>query len=103
MKRGLAIPYIIALILGIIILAVAAYLIYKAVTRDQINCQECRARFTTWCSVCYLGDWEHENQLGDELAKCVDKCGYWTGAIASKNCNLDKDEATEACASIGVP
>ena len=100
MKKGLAIPYIIALILGIIILAVAAYLIYKAVTGNQINCQECRAKFTTWCSVCYLGNWDKDYTLGDELSKCVDKCGYWTGATADSKCDSD---AKSSCASIGIP
>ena len=102
MNKGLAVPYIIALILGVIILAVAAYLVYKSVWGSKLDCQECKAKFTTWCSICYLADWDKEYNLGD-LSECVDECGYWPGATAGKDCKTDSVEAKEACSGMGVP
>jgi hypothetical protein len=100
MKRGLAVPYIIALILGLIILAVAAYLIYKAVTGGELDCQECKAKFTTWCSMCYLANWEKDYELGEELSKCVSECGFWPGASEDMDCT--HSNADESCKGTGV-
>ncbi len=102
MKKGIAVPYVIALILGIIILAIAAYLIYKAIMGDQLNCQECKATFTTWCSTCYLSNpqWSGNYQLGKDLATCLDKCNYWPGVTLDTTCT--NTNAPTQCKGIGI-
>lgn len=84
--KGLAVSYIIALIIGLIILAVGGYLIYRALSEEALKCKECQAQFTGWCSTCYLSLWSADNPLGDELAECVSDCGYWPSVLPAQNC-----------------
>ena len=100
MKKGLAVPYIIAIILGIIILAICVYLIYKAISGDKIDCQECKARLTTWCSICYLSGWDKDYELGEELSECVNDCGFWTGTTPDTLCDTN---AMALCKGMGIP
>lgn len=103
--KGVAVPYIIAIILGVIVLAVAVYLIYKVITGETLDCEECRAKFTGWCSTCYLANtgqttWINEgSKLGDKLAKCLNGCNVWTGVNENQNCVGSQD----ACKLVGIP
>ncbi len=103
MRKGLAIPYIIALVLAIIILAIGGYLMYRAFTEGKLSCQECKAQFTTWCSMCYLGNppWSADYELGEDLSECVGSCGYWSGTDEDTKCT--DTEAPDACSGMGVP
>jgi hypothetical protein len=105
--KGIAIPYLIALILGVIILAIAVYLIYKSIKNGGLDCQDCRSKFVAWCSGCSLipgnmgkPSWtEKGSELGKTLYDCVTKCGFWTGASGSdQNCA----GAQDTCKAMGV-
>ncbi len=108
--KGVAVPYVIAILLGVIVLAVAIYIIYKVVTEGALECEECRAKFTGWCSTCYLANsadpanWQNEgSELGDELYECVKtKCNIWSNPSgANQKCN--SNNAQDACKNVGVP
>lgn len=97
--KGVAISYVIALAIGLIILAVGAYLIYKAMSEGSLECQECKAKFAAWCSTCYLSGWSGDTQLGQDLSECLDDCGLWASPAADKDCV----GAAPYCAGVGVP
>jgi len=105
--KGIAIPYIIALILGIIILGIIIYMVYKAWQGGSWDCVECKAKFTTWCSECYMtnmgkGAWTGGNKLGEDRYNCVKACGYWSSPPETVD-NQDCTGAENPCQSIGVP
>ena len=97
--KGVAIPYIVGLLIAMIVLAVAAFLIYLYVIQKKpLSCQECGAKFAAWCSECYLKGWEGTNTIVDtELGDCVEECGYYTPS--NNNCA----DAKDACKGVGVP
>lgn len=97
MRKGVAIPYIIGLLIAIIVLAIAVFLIYLYVIRKEpLKCQECGAKFAAWCSKCYLKGFEGTNTMSNELKTCVEDCNFWTGP--DNIC----DNAIDACEGVGV-
>ncbi len=87
-KADTSTTYIVAFILGIIVLAIAAYLMYKYVTKSQLNCSQCSAELTAWCVKCYkiYGKtlWGGETSLMDtKLSECVVKCNLLSGPLNS--------------------
>jgi len=76
-----AIPYVVALLLGIMVLLIAIYVIYKYVVGSSpLSCSECRAHLSTWCSDCYLENypkdtgWSGGHKMSDELKDCIRRC-----------------------------
>lgn len=89
--KGVAIPYLVAIIILIVIAAVVIFLIYMAIKQGGWDCTKCKTQFTTWCTECYLANvdkanWAGGNELGGELSECVDACGYWSGAGTNQDC-----------------
>jgi hypothetical protein len=103
--KGIAIPYLITLIIGVIILAIGVLLIYLAMKGESWDCQKCRTQFATWCSNCYLKNtkettWiESGSKLGKTLYDCVTKCGFWTGASGE---GQECEGAQDACKPMNV-
>jgi len=98
--KGVAIPYIIGLLIAIIVLAVATLLIYLYVIQNKpLSCPECGAKFAAWCSRCYLKGWGGTNNMDDELKDCVSdtECDFWSSP--SNDCTTAED----ACKGVGVP
>lgn len=99
--KGVAVPYIIALLIGIIVLTIAVYLIYVYVVHEPpLECQKCRALFASWCSKCYLQNWDGENKIvGTDLEQCVKDCNLYT---TPKN-DCSHVDTKNACKGVGVP
>lgn len=93
-KADTSISYIVAFLLGIIVLAVAVYLLYKYINNPQFNCQQCSAELTSWCVKCYkiygaaASDWGGaENTMDTKLSQCVVKCNLLSAAL--NNCGSE--------------
>ncbi len=99
--KGVAIPYMIGLLIAIIVLVVAAYLIYFFVIQNKpLSCTECGANFAAWCSRCYMSGWGAVYNMDDKLRQCVSTCGYWS--CSGDGCN-DCNAAENPCKGVGVP
>lgn len=78
-KADVSIPYLVAWILGIICLAIAAYLIYRYITKSPLDCSQCSAELTAWCGKCYKicgrANWDGSpNPMDEELKECMSRC-----------------------------
>jgi len=101
--KGIAVPFLVAFIIGVIVLAIAILLIYYVVEGGSWDCKKCRAQFTTWCSECFVvnvneEEWIEGTKLGEKLSNCVKECGIWTSASAESDCQ----GAEETCKPFNV-
>ncbi len=80
MGKGIAIPYIIALVIGLLVLAFIFYWIYKMFSGGGMDCRNCRARFIQWCNLCATANANSEEwrkpvtTMPLDLIECADKC-----------------------------
>jgi len=102
--KGVAIPYVVALLLGIIVLGIFVYMIYLHIVKNEpLDCSACAARFTTWCSKCFLlsesGSWSGGPEMDDGLKECVSpsKCNLYSGS--GEDCTGAEDD----CKMVGIP
>jgi hypothetical protein len=76
-KADVSIQYIVAMILGIVVLLLAAYLIYVYIFKSPFNCTKCTTEVTAWCGKCYkiYGKTGWDGYMMDQKVKdCVSKC-----------------------------
>jgi len=75
MRKGIAVPTILKLVIGVIVIVIVVFLIYRYVLKSPIGEQECRARMTAWCASCQLVDFSDGPKMGEELGSCVSSIG----------------------------
>jgi len=71
MRKGIAVPTILKLVIGVIVIVIIVFLIYRYVLKSPIGEQECRARMTAWCASCQLSGWTSGPGMNQELKDCV--------------------------------
>jgi hypothetical protein len=54
MSKGIATETIVKVMLCIIAILIVTYLVYRYVLKSAISEQECKTRFTAWCTNCRL-------------------------------------------------
>jgi len=94
MGKGIAVPTILKLVIGVIVIVIVVFLIYRYVLKSPIGEQECRARMTAWCASCQLVDFAGGVQMGEELATCAKD--HWD--IGSGNADQDCGGQENNCA-----
>jgi hypothetical protein len=92
--KGVAIPYIIAILIGIIVLVIAVFIFYKSSGGAILTSEQCKARFLTWCTNCVMTGWK-ANPIPTELKDCLPGAGI----INPPN---DCTDAADKCKLIGV-
>jgi len=102
-SKGIAIPYIIALVIGIIVLVFIVYWVYRIFSGPQITLEDCRSRLIQWCNQCKVNNWadtgvNNRQAVGDECVTILkDKLGISFGANdAGIACSQTE------CAKIGI-
>jgi len=98
--------FLIAVIIGIILLGIVIFILYDVFKGGSWDCAKCKTEFTTWCTNCFLAnikttttptsgsEWQDGGELGKELYECVRKCNYWPSATSV---NQDCVNAEDAC------
>ncbi len=69
MGKGVAIPYIIALVIGLIVLVLVAYWIYRMFSTGAMSAEECKSKFIDWCTSCMNRRWK-----GGSLPQAISDC-----------------------------
>ena len=89
MKKGIAIQTILLLVVGIVVAGILIFLVYRSAGGGNLDCEQCRAEFISWCTTCSLAaiakgcsDWNVDCGLDNlgyfmskNLVECTDKCG----------------------------
>ena len=82
MNKAVAIPYIIALVIGIIVLALLVYVFIKTSSSPALSFQECRSRWVEWCTLCKNTNWDEHFATPDYVKECNE--------IVAKELGIDK-------------
>lgn len=99
--KGIAIRTVILILIGVIIVGVMAYLIYKTGSTEVLSIYECKAKLIDICRICKNTNWDGGYDLdsdADSLASTVitpcvgyDEFSYWSGTDdcgdAKTDCN----------------
>ena len=96
MEKGVAIPYIIALVIGMIVVVFVVYWVYKSFSSGVMSAQECKAKFIEWCTLCLNNNWTG-GSLPSEISNCLNTT-YGISLSANSNCTTAKSK----CNSFGV-
>ena len=96
MEKGVAIPYIVALVIGMVVVVFIVYWVYKSFSSTVISAQECKAKFIDWCTLCLNNKWAG-GSLPSEISNCL-STAYGISLAANSNCQTAKDK----CNSFGV-
>ncbi len=75
MTKGIAIQTILMLLVGILVVGIIVYMVYRYFIGAPLNEQECRARAITWCTGCKNGGWTVGQGVvtGTDLETCATK------------------------------
>jgi len=84
-RKGIAIQTILMLLVGILVVGIIVYMVYRYFVGAPLNEQECRSRAITWCTGCknsnagVTGDWTAAGSApGNDLDTCAGT--YFGGA-----------------------
>ena len=87
MTKGIAIQTILMLLVGMLVVGIIVYMVYRYFVGAPLGEQECRARITSWCSQCKIMDFASNGvPMTQSLAECVVK---YFGDAAWDNANCD--------------
>ena len=102
-SKGVAIPYIIALVIGIIVLVFVVYWIYRLFSAPQISVEECKARMLQWCSMCKGLDWASDGtKISDFVGPdCAKVLSQKFGIVTTNDCNDDVTTSKSDCKKVG--
>ncbi|MEM5790456.1 MAG: hypothetical protein QXP77_00130 [Candidatus Aenigmatarchaeota archaeon] len=110
--KGVAIPYIVALVIGLIVIVFIVYLVYKTSTSSSLNLQECKSRYTTWCTNCAQMNWPPFHCMPMGVWECRQilqsagfivpsgTCQHTEGGVGVAICNYT--DVKKDCAGLGV-
>ena len=86
--KGIAIQTVLMLLVGILVVGIVVYMVYRYIFAPPLSIQECRAQFISWCTTCKATNFNGGFVLGDNLANCVNKYGF---CPPNGNCRLTDD------------
>lgn len=94
MTKGIAIQTILMLLVGILVVGIIVYMVYRYFVQSPLSEQECRSRALVWCTGCKNTNtgispptpWTIAGSSPNaELAACAGK--YYPGLLATSTCS----------------
>jgi len=80
MKKGIAIQTILLLLVGILVVGILVYLVYRASGTSSFSVNECRAKLIDICTMCLNADWDASiNTDSNIISECskYSEFFYW--------------------------
>ncbi len=90
--KGIAIRTILLILIGVIVLGVFAYLIYKASRTKTLSVFECKAKLIDICRICKNVNWSEDYDIpSDIITECskYPEFFYWTGKDTCDDTKVD--------------
>jgi len=89
MRKGIAIQTILLLLVGIIVVSILVYMIYRYTGGGVLNEQSCRSEMISWCNLCLGGKFQSGPAMSEGLKDCAKK--YWNIDPPVRPCYAAKD------------
>ena len=91
-SKGVAIPYIIALVIGIIVLVFVVYWVYRMFAGPGgLSKADCERKFIDWCRSCAIRDWPDE-AIPTDVSNCLSAYPEIAPTTCNNCNNVNKDE-----------
>jgi len=70
--KGIAIQTILLLLVGVLVVGILVYLVYKYTTGPSLSVADCRASLSTICTTCSLTSWAGD--LSTDFKNTINAC-----------------------------
>lgn len=104
MRKGIATQTILLFLVGIVVVSVLIYIVYRTVMNPSLSSEECRGRLIGWCTVCKNTNFENADpipiQILNDCKDALAKIGVYiaTESGGQKKCTEMKTD----CRRVGV-
>jgi len=97
MTKGIAVQTILMLLVGIIVVGILVYMVYRYFMGAPLSEQDCRARVIAWCNGCRVMNFTQSGiQVTSEMADCAST--YFGSTLsAGDSCNTDANSNYQFC------
>ena len=110
MTKGIAIQTILMLLVGILVVGIVVYMVYRYMFAPGLGQNECRAQLVSWCTTCKTAGWSGGFGLSDALRTCTntffgsnwasgDLCNQHNGATCTA---LNLCPNVTICPAVGI-
>jgi len=103
MSKGIATQTILLMLVGIIVVGIIIFIVYRMLTGPSLTEGECRARMITACMFCKNAGWDSTDGVPSDLTNkngCAKPGGifeYW-----ADNTQCNKGSMVEDCKQLGI-
>ncbi len=96
-NKGIAIDTILLLLVGIIVVGIMVYLVFKFATGPGFSVQECKTKMTQYCTICANVGW-----TGITTSQDIKDCAGKYPELSAWNSNTDCVNSKDDCEALGV-
>ena len=109
--KGIAIQTVLMLLVGILVVGIVVYMVYRYIFAPPLSIQECRAQFVSWCTTCKATGFVGGFEMGPTLTDCVNKHGFCPDKSCASTNDCDEHTTADtasiynnetACPTVGV-
>jgi hypothetical protein len=101
MSKGIATQTILLLLVGILVVGILIYMVYRTVMNPQISEEECKARWISQCVMCKNANWENTAAPPSSLLADCTK-GAFLGWKDNTDCTEAKGSMRSECKQLGI-
>jgi len=109
-SKGIAIRTILLLVVGVFVVVLVGYLVYRQISGPGVSCTECRSMLISFCTTCCARndmkaytEWGTGGmQMSPELQGCADNCDLHDSSKGTE-CHSGGDTGLPlSCHSVGI-
>jgi len=101
MNKGIATQTILLMLIGIVVVGILIYIVYRTVTGSSLSEEECRARMISACIQCKNAGFDSDFNIPNELHD-TNKCAKGNFAVWDNNVNCKSGNTVMDCKALGV-
>lgn len=102
MSKGIATQTILLMLVGILVVGILIYIVYRTLMNPSLSEEECRARWISMCNVCKTSNWDPVVKVPSQLYDTVNGCAkpdtifkdWKDNTCCSNDCGFMKDDCT---------